>query len=878
MEDFIIEGLTGEQIVTALKEALTAYQKPLGGIPQEDLDETVRSILARALASASSAELAEGLARKQDVISDLTDIRSGAAKGATAYQLPPAGIPQADLAEAVRAALAQAIASASAAELAAGLARKQDVITDLADIRSGAKAGASAYQLPSAGIPKTDLALAVRDLLDKAAAAATETQLNAGLNGKQDIITDLADIRRGAEKGDTAYQKPANGIPQTDLAQAVRDLLAKAQASASAAELTAGLAGKQDVISDLTNIRSGAAKGATAYQKPADGIPLSDLSEGVQASLRKADEAAPMSALENTNKQVEELHRAIAGINTLAEGFVRVAGSSSPALSYASYKYTNHDSFAKESAFTLFYPCLVGTKLSGGDEQVGKILFVLKKLGYEDGSGMAEDLAGNKHKIDGSEGDVMVVNIERFYKLAGKFEVEGETYDVFLVSRTPFSWQGYDAEEVERFGWSPDYCVAHQDEGSVWRMHSAYNPEWAGSYQAPTAIAGKFVYQQAEPGGPITDTYMPEETVLGGAGGLHTTGLQLPVAEQYAMNMNPDTEATVPWYNATAIGAQRLMELILAEGGTFDAHNAKLMGSGFSSNDVATADTFEASGSEARNGLRYQNAQGQTAYMGFSTANAFGVTGKYAPQFINDWRNPWKVMEAHRALSYATAMGVGELEWFVFEGNKYKWRSVDGFSGPAQGEATAVVFKVISTQLTADAQDPASPGVALTGRRADFIISTCLYHGMTTQVSPSWWTSGLIFTEDSDGNYQAYLEADQSLMLKSPTADIDAPEQYDFEKAYKMVGPVYSNGQGYARDYLPEAMMLPDTDGNKTGGGLHTYVGKYNWLNGSKPTEGKKAVRGFRRGNNANNTNLSPLTMNANNSPSNANSNIGFGN
>lgn len=38
------------------------------------------------------------------------------------------------------------------------------------------------------------------------------------------------------------------------------------------------------------------------------------------------------------------------------------------------------------------------------------------------------------------------------------------------------------------------------------------------------------------------------------------------------------------------------------------------------------------------------------------------------------------------------------------------------------------------------------------------------------------------------------------------------------------------------------------------------------------------SVRGFRRGNNANNNILSPLTMNANNAPSNANTNIGFGN
>ena len=37
-------------------------------------------------------------------------------------------------------------------------------------------------------------------------------------------------------------------------------------------------------------------------------------------------------------------------------------------------------------------------------------------------------------------------------------------------------------------------------------------------------------------------------------------------------------------------------------------------------------------------------------------------------------------------------------------------------------------------------------------------------------------------------------------------------------------------------------------------------------------------VRGFLRGNNANNTNLSPLNVNGNNAPSNTNTNIGFGN
>lgn len=51
------------------------------------------------------------------------------------------------------------------------------------------------------------------------------------------------------------------------------------------------IAGKQDTISDLSTIRSGAAAGATAYQKPSGGIPASDLAAAVQTSLGKADTA-----------------------------------------------------------------------------------------------------------------------------------------------------------------------------------------------------------------------------------------------------------------------------------------------------------------------------------------------------------------------------------------------------------------------------------------------------------------------------------------------------------------------------------------------------------------------------------------------------------
>lgn len=47
---------------------------------------------------------------------------------------------------------------------------------------------------------------------------------------------------------------------------------------------------KQDVISDLAQIRANALLGASAYRKPEDGIPMGDLSEEVQSAIASAGE------------------------------------------------------------------------------------------------------------------------------------------------------------------------------------------------------------------------------------------------------------------------------------------------------------------------------------------------------------------------------------------------------------------------------------------------------------------------------------------------------------------------------------------------------------------------------------------------------------
>lgn len=607
------------------------------------------------------------------------------------------------------------------------------------------------------------------------------------------------------------------------------------------------------------------------------------LTEVQQAAARENIQAASEAAFKALKESVDMLKRT----SVVIEGYLRVAGSSDPALSYRHYAMSDvmQDGVeSSDSVFHVFYPCLVGNNLTG---DVGAIKHILSKLGarlatasdtgFSVGQAIWLDLEGTPHAIDGSEGDVQIVNVVPYYQIAGKHMVNGTKLDVFLRSRQAFTWNGIEAEKIAPFGDSPDYAVAHSDSGTM-VLHSVYNPSWNGSYTSPDSVAGKYVYADDGAGG-ITETYDSTATLLGGAGGCHTTDISMLNAEQYAMNMQGG-EATIPYFNKTAHGAELLHAGILSEGGTFDAHKAALMGSGFSSNDPATqAAHWEESASEARNGMRVQDKDG-TWRMFSLGSNIKAWLGKssdfYVGQMVNSWRNPWKVMEAHRAVSHAVAQGVPELQWFAFEGNKYKWRSIDGFDGPAQGEMTCVVWKMLSGKCKSNVLDPTDHTTSIEGNRIDFLFSTALWHGITTQVSPSWWTSGLLFTEDDGQNYECYIQRDQAKLLKSIDQSIAKTSKFPFEESYTHVGETI-NGSGYATDYDNEALMLPYTNAHKAGGGLHTYVGKYNYFTGSAAATDKKLVRGWRRGTSAALANLSPLYVVASYSPAGASSNIGVG-
>lgn len=211
--------------------------------------------------------------------------------------------------------------------------------SDFATAAQGALAS-TAYQKPSTGIPASDLASGVipdvsgfitnnvDNLVNYYLKSETysQTEVNALIGaiqqfhyeiyqtlpatGASNVLYLIGPSGSGSDKyeeyvyannaftkiGDTSIDL-SGYVTTTALNNALADYT-------TTANLTTLLAGKQDTISDLATIRSGAALGATAYQKPSTGIPASDLASGVIPDISgKADKTSVVTLTETSVTQ-----------------------------------------------------------------------------------------------------------------------------------------------------------------------------------------------------------------------------------------------------------------------------------------------------------------------------------------------------------------------------------------------------------------------------------------------------------------------------------------------------------------------------------------------------------------------------------------------
>lgn len=202
-----------------------------------------------------------------------------------------------------------------------------------------ASATAAKYTKPSSGIPKTDLSSGVQSSLDKADTAIQQHQSLAAYRtaAAQDAIDAAQDAAIAGK-----YTKPGTGIPETDLASDAQSKIDNAlpktgdgsnvtaaftaannRTNISTGEKLSVLFGKiAKWFADLGSAAFRAATGSITqgstdlvesgavynglsgkYEKPASGIPASDLAAAVQSSLGRADSAVEYTAQTLTDAQ-----------------------------------------------------------------------------------------------------------------------------------------------------------------------------------------------------------------------------------------------------------------------------------------------------------------------------------------------------------------------------------------------------------------------------------------------------------------------------------------------------------------------------------------------------------------------------------------------
>jgi hypothetical protein len=326
---------------------------------------------------------------KQEAIADLDAIRSGASKGATALQsIPSEYVTETEL-------TAKGYATTSALNDKVDKVSGKGLSTE--DFTSALKAkleGLSNYDDTTLANAISGLETRLNTLVSGDASTAIESfnEIMAFLDGvqdtqdlasiiasieqqiaaKQDKITDLDTIRSGAAKGATALQsytekytgtitgikmngasKGTSGV--VDLGTVItahQDISGKADKSSLAAVATSGsyndLSNKPTIpaaVTESTVSGWGFTKNTGTYSKPSTGIPKTDLASAVQTSLGKADTAL--------QSYTEQYKGTITGVSANGTSVATSGVANIPAASTSAYGVTKLSSATNSTSTSL---------------------------------------------------------------------------------------------------------------------------------------------------------------------------------------------------------------------------------------------------------------------------------------------------------------------------------------------------------------------------------------------------------------------------------------------------------------------------------------------------------------------------------------------
>ena len=352
------------------------------------------------------------------------------------------------------------------------------------------------------------------------------------------------------------------------------------------------------------------------------------------------------------------------------------------------------------------------------------------------------DENGEEVKIDGSDGDVMLINRNANVINATKV-IDGREMNCLAIGKTAAKWYGVESKKMPAFGMTPCETVNAKIEGDERsQAHCVYNTTLNGMYGTADTSVLKASY------------------INRGAG--HASNTSAVSSIQSAQNKNTDPLTARPymgWHHGTY---EALLTTMFAEIGSVDHTDVKMFGSGVTAQNIS-ASQFNDDAISGVSGWKIIAATGETYYSHYLGSQAYVVSKnqniKLANGLSTAFYNPVQLLEGQRILDAIAKAGFidkigNKANIFYYDENgnavcasdgsvnldtgegmemlKFYFvvRNVPRCEGMKDGVMTAVVNRYVKTEI-ADGCQSTDKKVSFDGAIAILKVSIPVYRGFT---------------------------------------------------------------------------------------------------------------------------------------------------
>ncbi len=380
---------------------------------------------------------------------------------------------------------------------------------------------------------------------------------------------------------------------------------------------------------------------------------------------------------------------------------------------------------------------------------------------------LTADKYGNAVAIDGTEGDVLLYTDEDIYadRLTGT--VDGSEKNIIGLGLVAHELGNVISKKFKPFAFTPHYTVNAQIGDDVRsQAHCCYNPNVAGTYNAPTA----FFKQTLKPNG---------------NGYFHQYMTSISSSVQ-ARNKNEDPAVRGNYMGLYHEFLGFWLTAMYLELGTYDFTQPNLLGYGLT-NTAANASTFADTDISAVSGAKIIKSDNTALYLGTwgqlklnsgagSKAVLAGIAGDsyYGVTECLEAQRVLDQIKANNLVSYigsstniftdggATVITNGTVDLNTGVGmdvgkKYYTVRNVPGCQGMADGVMTAVVNIYVKVEVADGVCD--SSGNDLTGAICIFKFSHGIYRGLDFLSGCFYQLEGCHYTTRRESGSNSYIQS-----------------------------------------------------------------------------------------------------------------------